>query len=152
MSVKKQRHAKILEIIENNVIERQEEIARLLGDAGFNVTQATVSRDIHDLRLVKTTRDDGIQTYTASGTAATDRFTAQLHEIFSRSVISVTPAANIVVVKTLSGTAQAAAAAVDSIGIEEIAGCIAGDDTIMIVTASTENATAVCSRLNHMRT
>ncbi|GHV44194.1 arginine repressor [Clostridia bacterium] len=151
MTTKKQRHAKILEIIESGAIERQEEIARLLREAGFNVTQATVSRDIHDLRLVKATRPNGTQTYALSSGTEDGLLDRRMHEIFSHSVLSVTPAGNIVVVKTLSAAAQAAAAVVDSMGITEIVGSIAGDDTIMIVAARPDDAIRICGILNEMR-
>ncbi|OQB15945.1 MAG: Arginine repressor [Firmicutes bacterium ADurb.Bin193] len=151
MDSKKRRHAKILEIIENQTIEKQEEIVEKLQSEGFNVTQATVSRDIHNLRLVKVMLPSGVQAYKRAESAGGNSFSEKLREIFSHSVTSVVPAGNIVVIKTLSGAAQAAASAVDSMSIKEIVGSIAGDDTIMIVALSGEDAKYICSRLNEMR-
>lgn len=151
MHSKKQRHAKILEIIQKHNIEKQEEIVEHLQRSGYNVTQATISRDINNLRLVKVMQDNGMQAYTHATKAGEDRFNEKLHGIFANSVTNVVAAGNIVVIKTLSGAAQAAASAVDSIGIKEIVGSIAGDDTIMIVTANAENADYICSRLNELR-
>jgi transcriptional regulator of arginine metabolism len=151
MLTKKQRHAKILEIVENNHIEKQEEIVEMLRREGYNVTQATISRDIQNLRLVKVNLGGGVQIYAKSAQTVEDRFNESLREIFAHSVTSVVSAQNIVVVKTLSGAAQAAASAVDSTGIKEIVGTIAGDDTIMIVTKDAEDAKYICSRLNEMR-
>lgn len=151
MHSKKQRHAKILDIIGSINIEKQEEIVSHLQNAGYNVTQATVSRDINDLRLVKIMNDNGVQAYTQSLKTSDDVSNRRLHEVFASCVTSVVAAGNIVVVKTLGGAAQAAASAVDSIGIKEIVGCIAGDDTIMVVTNSDKDAIIICSRLSEMR-
>lgn len=151
MHTKMQRHAKILEIIENNNIEKQEEIVKHLQNAGFNITQATVSRDIHNLRLIKVTIDNGVQVYKQSMQTSDYNFNEKLRGIFAHSVTSVISAGNMVVVKTLSGAAQAAASAVDSIGLKEIIGSIAGDDTIMIVAINADDAEYICSRLNEMR-
>jgi len=151
MPNKKKRLAKILEIIENNKIEKQEEIVSHLLDAGFDVTQATVSRDIHNLRLVKVMQDNGVAIYAQSKQTSDDKHNEKLYGIFAHSVTSVVSAGNIVVVKTISGAAQAAASAVDTAGIEEIVGCIAGDDTIMIVVNTADEAKNVCARLNEMR-
>ena len=151
MFTKKQRHVRILEIIENGNVEKQEEIVDILQSEGYRITQATISRDIHNLRLVKVTLKDGVQAYKQSVQAAEDSFNEKLKGIFTHSVTSVVPAGNIVVVKTLSGAAQAAASAVDSVGFDEIVGSIAGDDTIMIVTKNSADADYICSRLNDMR-
>jgi len=151
MESKKQRHSKILEIINNNSINNQEEIVDMLKSAGFTVTQATVSRDIHDLRLIKEPLTNGLQRYAQSQKAEEESFNIKLHEIFSHSVISVDFANNIVVIKTLSGMAQAAASAVDAISSTEIMGCIAGDDTIMVITKNENDAKRICNKLNNMR-
>ena len=151
MQTKKQRHSKILEIINNNNIDKQEEIVEILKSAGFNVTQATVSRDIHDLRLIKEPMSNGIQRYAQSLKIDGESFNIKLHEIFSHSVINVDYANNIIVIKTLSGMAQAAASAVDAINSTEIMGCIAGDDTIMVITKNENDAQRICSKLNNMR-
>ena len=151
MQEKKRRHAKIIELIENNEIQTQGEIVAHLQAAGFDVTQATVSRDIKDLRLIKVSKEGGAPVYTQSHNTLQLRFNEKLTGIFSNSVISIAHAGNIIVVKTLSGAANAAASAIDSIGFEEVLGSIAGDDTIMIVTKNEKDCRYVCSRLSEMR-
>lgn len=130
--MKYNRQAKILEIIENEIIETQDELADRLKKAGMDVTQATISRDIKELRLIKALTPDGRYRYATiskEGGMHSDR----LITIFSKSYVSGDYANNIIVVKTLPGMAQACAAAIDSLGWTEIVGTIAGDDTIMIV-------------------
>jgi len=151
MQSKKQRHSKILEIINSSNIEKQEEIVEILKSTGFNVTQATVSRDIHDLRLIKEPISNGAQRYTQSLKMDGESVSIKLHEIFSHSVINVDYANNIIVIKTLSGMAQAAASAVDAINSTDIMGCIAGDDTIMVITKNENDAKRICNKLNNMR-
>ena len=141
MYTKKQRHAKILELIKSESIERQEDIAKKLNELGYAVTQATVSRDIRDLKLVKQSVN-GIMRYVIPEDISPDN-TVKLIDIFSNSVISVEDAQNLLVVKTLSGTAHAAASAIDTIADNMIIGTIAGDDTILIITKTTQQAVAV---------
>ncbi|MDD3920193.1 MAG: arginine repressor [Eubacteriales bacterium] len=129
--MKAARHAMILELIEKNDIETQEELAAYLRKHNYDVTQATVSRDIKELRLIKALTDNGTYKY-----ATVDKAEAGLQErfirIFSQSVISITVAGHIIVIKTITGSASAAAEAVDSMKWNEIAGSIAGDNTIFI--------------------
>ena len=148
MYTKKQRHSKILEIIKNENIERQEDIARRLNEMGFVVTQATVSRDIRDLNLVKQSVN-GTMRYIVPDEITSDH-SAKLIDIFSSSVISVENAQNLIVIKTLSGAAHAAAAAVDAMPDNMILGTIAGDDTILVITKDADQAVAVRNRINHM--
>lgn len=124
------RHEKILEIISKNNVETQEELARLLVESGFDVTQATVSRDIKKLNLVKVKAANNRQRYMAS-TVIKGQKSDKLIRVLSDSIISMEEAGNILVIKTSSGMAMAAAAAVDALKIPEIIGSIAGDDTIM---------------------
>ncbi|AGC69204.1 arginine repressor ArgR [Thermoclostridium stercorarium subsp. stercorarium DSM 8532] len=131
--MKYNRHAKILEIIENYDIETQDELVAKLKEYGMDVTQATVSRDIKELRLVKVTSPDGKARYKAmsnDSSVISDRLLTILREGY----VSSDYANNILVVKTLPGMAQAVASAIDSLGWPEIVGTIAGDDTIMVVT------------------
>ncbi|MDP4092045.1 MAG: arginine repressor [Bacillota bacterium] len=130
--MKYNRHAKILEIIEKNVIETQEEIADKLKEAGMDVTQATISRDIKELRLVKSMTPDGRSRYSAL-MKAENVTSYKLMRIFAETFVSSDYANNIVIVKTLPGMAHAAASAIDSMGWPEIVGTVAGDDTIMII-------------------
>ena len=149
MYSKKQRHAKILELIRTERIERQEDLAAALNGLGYAVTQATVSRDIHELGLAKQTVG-GVQRYVqAEAPAAGD--THKLNNIFSSSVLSIQPAQNLLVIKTMAGMAHGAAAAVDAMHTEKIIGSIAGDDTILVVTRSAEDAAAVQNQLQQMK-
>lgn len=136
--MKTRRHAKILEIINHNSVETQEELQELLRQAGYAVTQATVSRDIKELRLVKTPdRSGGYRYATAKG--GNEHISAKFHSIFAGSVVQVQYAQNIVVVHCLPGMAQAACAAMDSLHWSQVIGTLAGDDTfICIVTGERE--------------
>ncbi len=147
--MKYSRHAKILELIESNVVETQEELAEKLKDQGMDVTQATVSRDIKELRLIKVMTEGGRHRYAAlsnsDGGAAN-----KLLNIFTEAFVSSDYANNIVVVKTLPGMAQAAASAVDSMKWAEIIGTIAGDDTIMIVCRAEKIAEEMVNKFSKM--
>ena len=128
--MKNTRHEKILELISKNNIETQEEFARLLVESGFDVTQATVSRDIKKLNLVKVKAANNRQRYMTSNVIKGQK-SDKLIRVLSDSIVSMEEAGNILVIKTSSGMAMAAAAAVDALKIPEIIGSIAGDDTIM---------------------
>lgn len=137
--MKTNRHTKILELINKYPITTQEELIEHLRNDGYDVTQSTISRDIKQLRLTKTLLPDGKYRYQASPSSekgAKNNF----NTIFSSSVISVESAMNIVVVKTFSGMAQAACAAIDMMTFEPIVGTLAGDDTIMIICKNEESA------------
>lgn len=135
--MKYSRHAKILEIIENNEIETQEELAEFLKKSGINVTQATVSRDIKELRLIKVLAKNGRYKY-ASMKQQESAISDRLVKIFKDSILSIDYAGNIIVLRTLSGAANAACAAIDALDVKELVGTIAGDDTIFIL-ARNEN-------------
>lgn len=147
--MKYNRHAKILELIESNIIETQEELAEKLRESGIEVTQATVSRDIKELRLIKVATGNGHYKY-AQINPIENGVSAKLLTIFSESFISSDYANNIVVVKTLPGMAQAAASAIDSLKWFEIVGTIAGDDTIMIVCRAEKIAEELVNKFNKM--
>ena len=141
--MKTTRHNKILELINKYPITTQEELIDHLRSEGYDVTQSTVSRDIKQLRLSKTLRPDGKYRYQASPSSekgAKNNFKT----IFSSSVISIETAMNIVVVKTFSGMAQAACAAMDMMSFDMIVGTLAGEDTIFVLCKDPENA-AVCA-------
>lgn len=125
------RQSKILELIEKYEIETQEELAYHLKKIGIDVTQATVSRDIKELRLVKVLSKSGKYKY-ASLKHKVEGTTDRLIKIFKNSIVSVNIAGNLLVIKTLPGAAQICGSAVDSLEIDEIAGTIAGDDTIFV--------------------
>lgn len=147
--MKYNRHAKILEIIESNAVETQEELAEKLKLAGMDITQATVSRDIKELRLVKVLTKDGRYRYEQMSQTE-GVVTNKLITIFTESFVSSDYANNIVIVKTLPGMAQAAASAIDSLKWTEIIGTIAGDDTIMIVCRAEKIAEELVNRFNKM--
>lgn len=139
------RHAKILDLIEKKPIETQEELAEELKREGIDVTQATVSRDIKELRLVKVLGENGHYRYAPlrqQDEGVINRLTALLKE----SLVKVDYAGNIIVLKTLSGTAMAAAAAIDALDINEIVGSLAGDDTIFLLVREDSQVEDVANR------
>ena len=144
--MKVKRQSKILELIRENDIETQEMLADLLNKAGFNVTQATVSRDIRELKLTKATMQSGKQKYVA--TAKESSFvTERLNRVFRDGIVSIDYAQNIFVIKTLVGMAMAVAAALDSMENSEIMGTIAGDDTIFCVVKNESKAVKLTENL-----
>ena len=144
--MKVKRQSKILELIRENDIETQEMLADLLNKAGFNVTQATVSRDIRELKLTKATMQSGKQKYVA--TAKESSFvTERLNRVFRDGIVSIDYAQNIVVIKTLIGMAMAVADALDSMENSEIMGTIAGDDTIFCVVKNESRAVKLTENL-----
>lgn len=147
--MKTSRHNKILEIIENNVVETQEDLADRLKALGMDVTQATVSRDIKDLRLSKVLTSDGRYKY-AYMSAQNSAISTRLINILTEAYISSDFAMNIVVVKTLPGMAQAVASAIDSLKWDDIIGTIAGDDTIMTVCRNEASAKELVNRFEKM--
>ena len=143
------RHSKILEIIERNPIETQEELAEELKKSGYNITQATVSRDIKELKLVKVLDEKGIYKY-ASLKEQDSMLSERLVKVFTESVLSVDYAGNIVVIKTFSGAANAAAEALDVFDIKEVVGTIAGDNTIFILVRNPDSVETVIEKLKKM--
>ncbi len=137
--MKKNRHDKIIEIINNYDVETQDQLAGLLKDAGYDVTQATVSRDIRQMKLTKQVTSDGKQKYVYS-TADPEVMHDKYLNVLRAGFVSVTDAQNILVVKTVSGMAMALATAIDALDIPEVVGCIAGDDTIFVAIKSNEEA------------
>ncbi len=147
------RHAKIIELIGKYEIETQEELADYLKKEGFQVTQATVSRDIRELKLTKTAALDGKQKYAlmqpsefGQSVEAGERYLRVLKDGF----VSMEMAQNILVVKTVSGMAMAVAAAIDAMNWSEVAGCIAGDDTIMCANRSTDDTLIVMEKIQRI--
>ncbi len=143
--MKPERHSKIVELIGKYEIETQEELADRLKEAGYDVTQATISRDIRELRLIKVLLDNGRQKY------ATFRSNEHLPDknirILREGFVSMDMAQNILVVKTLSGMAMAVAAAIDAMHMHELVGCIAGDDTIMCAIRSVDDTIVAMRKL-----
>ena len=145
--MKVERHSKIVELIGKYEIETQEELAERLNEAGFNVTQATVSRDIRELKLTKMQSESGRQRYmvleSPRGTSA-----IKYIRILKDGYMSMDMAQNILVIKTVSGMAMAAA--LDAIQFHEIVGCIAGDDTIMCAIRSVDDTIIVMEKIKKM--
>lgn len=145
--MKYSRQAKILELIEKYDIETQEELAEKLRESGMEVTQATVSRDIKELRLIKVMTEN--ERYKYAQVAQPDiTISNRLLKVFSESFVGSDYANNIVVVKTLPGMAQASASAIDSMKWPDIIGTIAGDDTIMVVCRTEKTAEQFVERIN----
>ena len=148
--MKFQRQLKILEQIDKYAIETQEELSEKLRESGIEVTQATVSRDIKELRLVKLLTENGSYRYASSTKEASATVSSKFRIIFKESVISVEGAGNIVVVKTLSGMANAAAAAIDAMRFSDMVGTLAGDDTIFIIARTPDACEYLVQELNKM--
>ena len=147
--MKVNRHAKIVELINKYQIETQDELAEYLNEAGFKVTQATVSRDIRDLKLTKVPAENGRQKYAVLQSAQngmTEKYVRILRDGFS----SMDMAQNILVLKTVSGMAMAVAAALDAMNWNEIVGCIAGDDTIMCAVRTVDDRILLMEKIKKL--
>lgn len=144
--MKSGRHAKILEIISEYPVETQDEIITRLKEAGYKATQATISRDIKDLRLVKTLGSNGKYRYMTAENRSAD-LRADFAQLFSGSVTTLDRAGNLVVIKTYSGMANAVCAAMDSTENPAVVGTIAGDDTIFVACRTGESAAALIGSL-----
>ena len=147
--MKKKRQAVILELIKNNDIETQEELARMLSQEGFTTTQGTISRDIRELKLTKISGSDKKQKY-APLVMDNPQVSDKYKRVLSEGIVSMDYAQNILVIKTVSGMAMACAAALDSISINGILGSIAGDDTIMCVVKEADMVDTVISSINEI--
>lgn len=144
--MKARRQAKIIEIIEKFDIETQDELAEKLLDSGFNTTQATISRDIREMKLTKLAFPGGKQKYIAL--QSQDYYTSEKYKrVICDGILTMEEAENIIVIKTVIGMAMAVAAALDSLDINGLVGCIAGDDTIMCVVRSSQIAGEVISSI-----
>ena len=147
--MKTKRQTKMLELIKKHDIETQEELSDYLQKEGYQVTQATVSRDIRELKLTKVAMSNGRQKYSAL-TEANEDLSEKYTRVFRDAFVSMDMAQNILVIKTVSGMAMAVAAAIDAMHLHEIVGCIAGDDTIMCAVRSVDDTIAVMSRLRKL--
>lgn len=146
--MKLERHSKIVELIGKYEIETQEELAARLNDTGFSVTQATVSRDIRELKLTKVQSENGRQRYVVMHSQ--DTFNDKYIRILKDGFLSMDMAQNILVIKTVSGMAMAVAAALDAMHFHEIVGCIAGDDTIMCAVRSVDDTILVMEKIKKL--
>ena len=143
------RQVAILDIIEKQEIETQEELASALNARGIRVTQATVSRDIKELRLLKVLTPSGKYKY-STGDQADNNLTDRFIRMLAESRLSVSSANNLIVVKTLSGSANVAAEALDSMHWPEVLGTLAGDNTVLLIIRSNEETITVTSRIREM--
>lgn len=148
--MKSQRQAKILEIISKTNVETQEQLLEELKKEGFRGTQATISRDIKELRIVKELTTLGTYRYTTAGDEVSGSFSARLNTIFRECVTGFDYSLNIVVIRTLPGLANAAASAIDAMNMSVILGSLAGDDTVMVVMRDANAAAAFCGEIKHL--
>ncbi len=148
--MKNDRQAKILEIIEQEPIDTQEQLQQRLREQGVVCTQATISRDIKQLRLVKEPMGQGRYRYTVSSQRSRLNVADKLRTIFRESVTGIDYAQNLVVLKTMPGLAGAAGAALDSMNIPGVVGSIAGDDTALLILRDTAAATSLCEEFREM--
>ena len=145
--MKFQRQAKILDLIDRFEIETQEDLTAHLRALGYNTTQATISRDIKELRLIKTlSSETGTYKYTSSNAGAADSFTTRLRNIFRECVTDIDAAQNMVVIKTLPGLGQAAAMAIDAMRAPDVVGTLGGDDTVFAVMRDNDSAQKFCKQ------
>lgn len=147
--MKKSRQDQILKIVGENIVATQDDLILLLNKAGFNVTQATVSRDIKELGLAKAVDSNGIQRYIVH--SAKNQKSEGHDYIFSSSVISVSYAVNDIVIRCYPGMANAACAVLDSMDFPEILGTLAGDDTILVIAKSEHDAVILYNKINSLK-
>lgn len=148
--MKSQRQAKIMEIITNKNVETQEQLLQELQSAGFNSTQATISRDIKELRIVKELTSFGTYRYTAVTDELGGTFSSKLNTIFRECITRFDYARNIIVIHTLPGLASAAASAIDAMNMSVVLGTIAGDDTVFIVMRDDNAASAFVGEIRNL--
>ena len=148
--MKTNRQAKIMEIVSTRDVETQEQLLEALQEAGFSSTQATISRDIKELRSGKELTKFGTYRYTTASREVSGTFSNRLNAIFKECVTGFDYAQNLVVVHTIPGLAGAAASAVDSMGMSFVVGTIGGDDTVLIVLRDSNAAAAFCSELKDL--
>ena len=148
--MKSKRQAKIIEIISTQSVETQEQLLAALQAEGFRGTQATISRDIKELRIVKELTSLGTYRYTTSTTEVGGSFSTKLNTIFRECIISFDYAQNIVVIKTLPGLASAAGSAIDSMNLSIVLGTLAGDDTVIVVMRDNNAAAAFCGEIKSL--
>lgn len=148
--MKTQRQAKIMEIISTRNVETQEQLLDALQKEGFRGTQATISRDIKELRIVKELTSLGTYRYTTSTSELSGSFTTRLNTIFRECVVNFDYAQNIIVIRTLPGLASAAGSAIDAMNLSTVVGTLAGDDTVMVVMRDNNAAAAFCGEIKSL--
>jgi transcriptional regulator of arginine metabolism len=148
--MKTQRQAKIVEIISNQDVETQEQLLDALRAAGFNSTQATISRDIKELRIIKELTNFGTYRYTTSTKEVSGSFSSRLNTIFRECVTDFDYAQNLMVIKTIPGLANAAGSAIDAMNMSVVIGTLAGDDTVLVVMRDTNAAAAFYGEIKNL--
>ncbi len=148
--MKSQRQAKIIEIISTRNVETQEQLLSALQKEGFRGTQATISRDIKELRIVKELTNLGTYRYTVSSSEVSNSFSAKLNTIFRECITGCDYAQNIIVIRTLPGLASAAGSAIDAMNMSLVFGTLAGDDTAIVVMRDQNAAAAFCSEIQNL--
>ena len=148
--MKSQRQAKIMEIISTQNVETQEQLLDALREAGFHSTQATISRDIKELRIVKELTSLGTYRYTTTQGEVAGTFSSRMNTIFRDCVTGFDYAQNMVVIHTLPGLASAAGSAIDAMSLSIILGTIAGDDTVFVVMRDNNAAAAFCGEIKNL--
>lgn len=148
--MKSKRQAKIVEIISTTNVETQEQLLQELHNAGFASTQATISRDIKELRIVKELTSFGTYRYTTAAREVPNSVLSRLNTIFRESVINFDYAQNMVVIHTLPGLAAAAASALDAMKMSVMLGSLAGDDTVLVVMRDNNAAAAFCGEIKSL--
>lgn len=148
--MKSKRQQEILDIISQREVETQEQLLECLKERGITTTQATISRDIKQLHLVKELTVNGIYKYAVSQRKAAMSFAGKLRTILRESITSYDMAQNMVVLKTMPGLANAAAAAIDGMELSNLVGSLAGDDTVLLIMRTNEVATEFCEEIREM--
>ena len=148
---KKERHARIREIVREQNIETQEELAQVLREEGFEVTQATISRDIREMELLKRRGENGKQRYMAPEDDA-NAAVSRSSRVMKEGIISMDQAQNILVIRTVTGMAMGVAAALDAMHFPEMVGCIAGDDTIMVAVRTSDETLLLMDKVKEILT
>lgn len=148
--MKSKRQAKIVEIITDKQVQTQEQLLSELQAAGFQATQATISRDIKELRIVKKMTGLGSYRYAMSGDEPTAAFSGKLHTIFKECIMGYDYAQNIIVIRTMPGLASAAGSAIDALNRSSVVGTLAGDDTLFVVMRDNNAAAALCGEIKNL--
>ena len=148
--MKSTRQKKILELITEKPIETQEQLLKELNDCGYKSTQATVSRDIKELRIIKALDGLGCYRYSVPHTKENEKFDARFRVIFRECVTSIDAAQNLIVIKTMPGLGAAAGANIDALHIPAVLGSLSGDDTTLVVMRDSESAMEFCAEIRKM--
>ena len=146
--MKNERQKRILELIEQYEIETQDDLIKYLKESGFNVTQATVSRDIRELKLIKGSSVNGVSKYASP--VKKEHVIPRFNSALTESITKVDYAGNLIIIKTFPGMANAVATCVDTLNIDDIIGCVAGDDAILVVVRSNESAADLSEKIRQM--